>query len=468
MSPLRIFLTALVAGTLLVDHDARAQSTTSSGEAPAPMRTLTVAEALEYAHAHQPAIRAAMSQIEARLAAARESTAQWDPAVSATAQIFATTANNTTGTFVSPVSLDVPRIGGTPADGPASWSPRASTLAAAGVRQEIFDFGRIGAERAAGDAMVTVAKYQAEGARLDVDFGVEEALFSVLAAKGVVRAASDAYARSLVHRDLAKRGVDSGLRSPIELTRAEADLARYDVGRVRAMGGLSVAQAVLAAAIGAPEAAVDAADVAPRPADMPALAEAIAKAQGRDPGLAAAIAELRANEERTRAIGAERRPNLSATATISGRAGGSPPASGLVPAGSGWLPSVPNWDLGLMLTWPLFDGVVNARRDASASAERTRRDEVDATRVRVVARVRETYERVQVARAAVLALQNAVVAARANWDQADARFRAGIGNAVEVADAEAVRADADIALALGQFDLERSRAAFGRAIAEGL
>jgi outer membrane protein len=468
MSTLRLVRTALVAASLLVNRSAGAQTAAPPAEAAPATRTLTVTEALDYAHAHQPAIRAALSQIEARLAAARESTAQWQPEVSATAQLFAMTANNTTGTFVSPDSPDIPRIGGTPADAPASWSPRASTLAAAGVRQEIFDFGRISAERAAGDALVTVAKHQAEGVRLDVDFGVEEALFSVLAAKGVVRAASDAYARSLVHRDLAKRGVDSGLRSPIDLTRAEADLARYDVGRVRATGGLSVAQAVLAAAIGAPEAVVDAAEVAPRPSDMPTLSEAIARAQERDPGLASAIAELRATEERTRAIGAELRPNLSATATISGRAGGTPPATGLVPTGDGWLPSVPNWDLGLLLTWPLFDGVVNARRDASASAERVYRDEADTARVRVVARVRETYERVQVARSAVLALQNAVVAARANWEQADARFRAGIGNAVEVADAEAVRADADIELALGQFDLERSRAAFGRAIAEGL
>jgi outer membrane protein TolC len=67
-----------------------------------------------------------------------------------------------------------------------------------------------------------------------------------------------------------------------------------------------------------------------------------------------------------------------------------------------------------------------------------------------------------------VALENSVVAARANWQQADARFGAGIGNAVEVADAEAVRSQAEIQLALGQFEVERARAAFGRAIAEGL
>ena len=75
---------------------------------------------------------------------------------------------------------------------------------------------------------------------------------------------------------------------------------------------------------------------------------------------------------------------------------------------------------------------------------------------------------VQVANTALGALRNEVVAAHANYDQADARFRAGIGNAVELADAEAVRTDAEIQLALGMFEFARARAAFGRAIAEGL
>ena len=82
--------------------------------------------------------------------------------------------------------------------------------------------------------------------------------------------------------------------------------------------------------------------------------------------------------------------------------------------------------------------------------------------------MRTTFAQVEVSREAIAALQNQVTAARANYDQADARFRAGIGNAVELADAEAVRTDADIQLAIGQFNLARDRAAFGRAIAEGL
>jgi outer membrane protein len=447
------------------------------GDTPQPdnaapaVRTMTLAEALAYARAHQPAVAQALARVALRERQAAVPTAQWLPKIAVGAQIFATTANNTTGTYApfdGADGLDVPRIGGTPATATGTFSPYASTFVGVGANQELFDFGRIGAQRAAADALVTAERRSAQTARLDVEFGVEEAFFSVLAAKGVIRAADEAYARSLVHRDLAQRGVDAGLRSPIELTRAQADLARYDVGRVRARGGLQVAQTVLAAAVGAPDGALDAAEDPLRSADLPALPDAIALAEARNPWLARAIAELSAAEARARAVGAELRPDLSVTATLSGRAGGAPPATNAVPSGDGWIPAVPNWDAGLLFTWPLFDGVVIARRDAAASEEQVRKSEIDVTRLQVVAAVREAYERVGVARATVVALQNAAVTARANWEQADARFRAGIGNAVEAADAEAVRATAEIDLALGQFELERIRAAFGRAIAEGL
>jgi outer membrane protein TolC len=447
----------------------------SSGSEPPPVvdvphatRSMTMAEALAYAHAHQPAIRAALSRVSSSMADAKIPSAQWLPAIGVTGQAFGTTANNTTATYVTQGFVDIPRIGATPATASGSLSPHASTLIGAGLLQEIFDFGRIGAQRAAADALVTVEQHRSDAERLDIDFGVEEAFFSVFAAKTIVRSSDEAFERSRVHRDLAKRAVDAGLRSPIELTRAEADLAHFDVGRVRSRGGLSVAQTVLSAAIGAPDPAIDVSGEAPRASDMPALSEALAMAQRRDPRLAQALAQLKATEEQTRAVGAELRPNLSLTATVSGRAGGASPSAGPVPNGDGWVPSVPNWDVGVILSWPLFSATVTARRDAVQSQAQLRHDEIDVVREREIATVRESFVQVQVARSALVSLENAVVATRANYQQADARFGAGIGNAVELADAEAVRTDAEIQLALGEFELARARAAFGRAIAEGL
>jgi outer membrane protein len=432
---------------------------------------MTIAEALEYAHLHQPSIHAALSRISERMAEATIPSGQWLPTIAVTAQVYEMTVNNTTGSYLSTSYMDIPRIGGTApqSQSTASLRPYPATLVGAGLLQEIFDFGRIGARRAAADELVSVEKRRAEVARLDIDFGVEEAFFSVLAAKAVVLASDEAYERARVHRDVAKRGVESGLRSPIELTRSEADLARFDVGRVKARGGLALAQSVLAAAIGAPDAAVDTSGEAPQPTDMPTMAQAIQRVYARDPILAQALAQLRASEERTRAVGAELRPDLSLAATLTGRAGGATPTGAApIPSGNGWVPDVPNWDVALVLSWPLFDGTIAARRDAARASEQVRRDDVDVAREQEVGRVRQAYVQVGVARSALVALGNAVLAARANYAQADARFAAGIGNAVELADAEAVRTDAEIRRALGQFELAQSRAAFGRAIAEGL
>jgi outer membrane protein len=414
-------------------------------------------------------VRAALSRLDLQQTATQIPRSQWLPFVGASAQLFVGTANNTTGSYVTPGVMDVPRIGGTRVTSPGTFRPYPSTFVGAGVNQELFDFGRIAAQSAAADALVDVEKQRTREVELDVTYDVEEAYFAVLAAKAVVKASEDAVERSRVHRDLAKAGVDAGLRSPIELTRAEADLARFDIGRIRAQGGLLVAQTTFAASVGVDDAALDAAAAPAAPPDLPALDSAIRGAAARDPRLLAVMAQLRADEEQTRAVGASMRPDLMLTGTLSGRAGGAPPSgNGTAAVGDGWLPSVPNWDLGVVFSWPLFDGTVSAREDASRAQEQARSAEVALVRHDEVAQIRVAYGGVSVARTALPGLQRSVDAALANYSQAEARFKAGLGTSVELADAEAVRTDAEIQLALGQFDLARARAAFGRATAAAL
>jgi len=429
---------------------------------------MTLADAIAYARAHQPAVLLGLARVAAFKEAARVPRAQWEPLVGATAQLYAATANNSTASYVNVPAMDIPRIGATPTSAGGSWRPYASTFVGAGLTQEAFEFGRIAAQTAAADALVDVQKQASANALLDVTYAVVESCFAVYAAKAISKAAEDAYTRSKAHRDLAQSGVGSGMRPPIELTRAEADLARFDAGRIQARGGLETAQAVYAAAVGVPDAALDVLGTSTTPPDLPALNDAIQQASARDPRILAAIAAVRAQEQQTRAIGAEARPDFFLTATISGRAGGAAPSSGQTADGSGFLPEVPNWDVGVVFSWPLFDPVVRARAGASRATEEVRREELNQTRFVAVAGIRQAYVAVKVARDALPALQKALEAAQANWSQADARFRAGLGTAVEVADAEAILADASINLALGIFNVARSRAAFGRTIAESV
>jgi len=436
-----------------------------------PARKITLAEALAFARSHQPAVLAALAQIQTERANAEVPRAQYRPLIGITAQFLEGTTNNTTASYLGDPFVDLPRIGGTPSrtGSDAGWRPFASTLTAAGLSQEVFDFGRIAAQAAAADARVTVAARAADVRQLDIELNVEEAFFAVHAARGVLDAAEGAYQRSLVHRDFANAGVKSGLRSPIELTRADADLTRFDTGRIRARGGLAAAQAVLAATVGVSDLRLDAAEEAPTPAELPALRDAVQLASDRDPRLREALARLRQQELETRALGALGRPDLQLSATISARAGGAAPSNGAaVPYGRGYLPDVPNWDGVLALSWPLYDPTIAARQRASRASEEVRRSQLELVRQEVVTAVEQAYVGVVVSREALPTLRRELEAAGANYAQADARFKAGLGTSVELADAEALRADAEIRLALGTFDLAKARAMFGRAVAQGL
>lgn len=465
---------AVLCSTSSVGWAGAAGTPAPEGESASPFpsaRAVTLPEALAYARAHQPAARAALARIAEQKANAGVPRAEWYPFLGATAQVLEGTANNTTASIFATDVLDLPRIGATkanPTSADSRWRPYASTLVALGGNQEVFDFGRIAAAAAAADAQVTVAQRASDAVALDVALGVEEAYFAVNAAKSILRSAQQAYDRARVHRDYAQAGVRSGLRSPIDLTRAEADLTRFDTARIRALGGVAAAQAVLAAAVGAPDVALDAANVPATPRDLPALSDALQTAQAKEPRLQAAIASLRAQEQQTRAIGALMRPDLQLSATLSGRAGGAPPNGVDVRTINGFVPEIPNWDAGLVLAWPLYDPVIAARRDASRAGEQVRREEIDSERQQLIATVERAYVGVDVARRALPSLQHEVEAAQANYAQADARFKAGLGTSVELADAEALRTDAEIRLTMGVFELAKARASFGRALAENL
>ncbi len=429
---------------------------------------MTLPEALAYAREHQPAVQAALARIQASLADARATRSQWLPYVGAVAQLVGGTSNNTTASIFNSAGVDLPRIGGTTVTARGSLDPYPSTVAAVGLTQQVFDFGRIAAQAAVDDSTTDFQRLSAEAASLFVALGVEEGYFAVQAARSVLVASEEAYERSRVHRDLARAGVTAGMRAPIELTRSEADLARFDVGRVRAQGGLFAAQATFAAAVGIPEDRLDAAGEAPAPAELPALRAAMDLAASRDPVIRAAAAQLRTQEAATEAISAQLRPNLLLSGSFSGREGGAPPALPMEAAPhGGWLPDVPNWDVALILRIPIFDWVTWQRIDASRQREEVQKAELELIRQGQVAAVQQAWVGVDTADKALVALAKEVEAAHANYDQADNRFRVGLGDIVDLTDAEALRTDAEIQLALGKFDLARQRAVLARLIVEG-
>ncbi|HET9989548.1 MAG TPA: TolC family protein, partial [Kofleriaceae bacterium] len=291
---------------------------------------LSLRQSLDYAHQHQPSLIAARARVEVARAQALVPQAAKAFRVGAAAEILGGTNNNTTASYATLGFLDVARIGGTPANAPVSWAPNASTIAGISVHKELYDFGRLDLLSDAFGAQAQAANETARASALDLDLLVEESFYAVLGAKAVLSASEAAVTRSTAHRDFARARVNAQLMPPIELARAEADLARYQVDQVRAQGALSTAQAVLAAGIGASAPAIDAGtdDVVLREPSR----EALGDVEARSPEMRSARDQLDAQRLFTRSIRAEMRPDLGLSAELTGRAGGATVTTNATPA----------------------------------------------------------------------------------------------------------------------------------------
>ncbi len=431
-----------------------------------PPPALSLRQALDFAHVHQPSLAAARARVAVARANAQVPRAAFAPRVAAAAEALIGTSNNTTASYGTLGMLDVARIGGTPANAPVSWRPEPSTIAGIAVHEELYDFGRLETEADALDLVAHSEQDTAKVAQLDLDLLVEESFYAILGARAVLEASDAAVTRGRAHRDLAQARVTAQLWPPIELTRADADLSRFELDRVRAAGALATAQAVFAAAVGSSELALDAGTDDVMLPTAPATLGAARSSAEHAPELRSARARLVAQQRITEAIRAELRPDLSLSAEITGRAGGADVTTHPSPAGDGWVPDVPNYDALVVLSWPIFDRTVTARARASQSAEHVRAAELDAIRQQLGTQAARAYIALDIARSALPALQHALDAAQANHAQAEARFNGGLGTAIELSDAEALLTTSQIQLAVGRFELSRARARLGRFLAE--
>src|SRR4051794_40150578 len=112
---------------------------------PAPTRAMTLAEARGFAREHQPSLMAVRAALQGAQADAKVPRALWLPRLGGTVQLLAGTTNNSTASYYTSPYVDLVRIGSTPVTTSPSGIPSPSTLAALGLKQELFDFGRISA-----------------------------------------------------------------------------------------------------------------------------------------------------------------------------------------------------------------------------------------------------------------------------------------------------------------------------------
>ena len=424
-------------------------------------RRVSLSEALELARRH-PVLETARLRVEAAGGDVSAARAAWLPTAGALGELVVGTANNSTATVFSSPAVDLARIGATKVSASAELSPEASTLVAVGLRQPVWDFGRTAAQIAVAEGALASVQEGARATTLDLSVSVRRAYLQVLLTRAVLEASTEATVRARAHRDFAHAAVSAQLRPPVDLTRAEAALARSEVDEQRAQSDVRLARVRLAAAVGVEAPELDAEPLAdPTPAPLPDEATVVAAAEA-DPVLKAALAAARVRLSQADLAEAQSRPSIALTASVSARNGGAAPSSGTSPYGEGFVPDVPNYAAGVVFSWPFLDLVAANRAGAAATRARLGVPDVAALHLALVSSARAGLERARVTEQALSALARAADAARANAAQADARFTAGLSTITELADAEDLRTSAEIAQAVGRFTALDARAVLDR------
>jgi outer membrane protein TolC len=405
--------------------------------AQAPAAAMTLEQAVRYALAHHPAVAGALARIDGARASRELAAAARIPTLDVAAMVGGATGNVTAGSFF-PMS-GVPGSSGpvgTTGLGNAAWTTTAalvSTVPLTGfVRANRLTSARAAAEHA--------AESGADAVRLDVAYTAAAAYLRAMAAAAAQRAteAGVRRARTLLTRTDAL--VTQQLRPGADLSRARAELADAERDEANAERQRAIAEAQLAEALGSttPVAAMDTAVSATSPlpassADHPLIAEA------KD----AEVAAIR--ERDVAALGWW--PRLDVVGALWARGSGIAVNGVVAPSmHDGLNPAVPNWALGLSVSWPLLGfpaiSAESRRTDAAVAMANASERAVE----NAVSSARRAAD-ADAAGAAMVAQRSKVAldAARIALDQAAARYDAGLSSVADVADAQRLLARAEAA-----------------------
>jgi outer membrane protein len=428
-----------------------AHAQTATPEQPAASRTITLADALQYAVDHYPSVKAALEQVNASTAGVSAARSAYLPRLEGLWQVNRATVNNVTGLLL-PQSI-VPGLSGPPlpsASSASAWGSAAGAL----FSWELYDFGLRGAGIHSAEAAVARARADESLTRLDVQYAVGVAFLAVVHAEQAVTAAQADVERRTVLARAARTLADNQLRPGAEASRADAERAAADTRAILARQTLALAQASLTRVLGgAGGVRVDAGRLlASAPAAVPGAA---ATAHPLVAAREAAVDAARAQED---ILAATNRPHLYLQSAAFARGSGAAFNGALEDGADGLGLERGNWAAGLQIVFPDVFGFsgLRARRAAAAAvtrAEGARREEAV---LAVTSQQQSAAAMLDAARAIAANTPVQLSAARESETQARARFQAGLASIVEVADAQSLLAQAEYQDAAARVDLWRA------------
>jgi len=415
-------LGAVCIALLLAAHVARAQSPIASDE------HLTLQTAIELTLRDHPRALAARSESAAMNERMGEARSQLLPQVYGSAQYLGATDNPIGDTsYINPGYI--PRISGTDHDRSASasqsFAPENNYATAMGASQYLFDFGRT-------RGFVKQREYESAASReaskltdLELIYEVTQRYFALLAAHQKVKVYEKAVAERAEDLHAADVKANAGLVPHIDFSTAQAELARAKVQRLDAQNLEQTSKVALDNAMGlGPDAPnYQLADMLTYGPISGNLAEYYADALRLRPDLSELENQARAEGAKITQYRSDFFPTAHAIAGYNAMGTGTPAAN--------------NYDAGVLISWPIFNGFETEHQIAEAKFHRDAlQHQITALQQRVYLDVKSAFLDWQAALERIHRTELTVAASRARLELASKRYDAGLGNIIELTDAE--------------------------------
>jgi len=422
-----------------------------AASAPLPAQ-LTLAQAVEDALHNYPSVRVSQEQINAAAAGIRLARTAYLPRVDAVAQVNRATRNNVFGLLL-PTQGVIPSMSG-PVIGTNNFGTAWGSALGGLVTWEPFDFGL----RSANVAAAAAARAQTEAAlkrtEFDVAVAAADAYLTLAAAQETVRAAQAGVDRGETVLRTIQALVNAELRPGADRSRAEAELAAARTQLIQTQQAAEVARATVSQFVGMEPARI--ALAAPGLLQLPPEQNAAPLDTAAHPMAREQGAVVEQAQAQLRALERSYFPRFYLQGAAYARGTGAETDGKLLGGLNGLAPSVQDYALGFTVSFPVLDRpAVQAREAAQSAAVRAQaaRSQQIATDLR--AQWNMAVATVQGARRVAANTPVEVSAAHAAVDQAAARYKSGLGNIDEVAEAQRLLTQAEIDDALARLGVWR-------------
>lgn len=217
-----------------------------------------------------------------------------------------------------------------------------------------------------------------------------------------------------------------GTNSKIDVIKAEVDLSNAKLSLINVENAFRIAWVNLNNAMGAPDAPEYTIEDNLSFQQYPiTLEDATARAFDNRPDLKSLSLKRQAAEANISLQRSGYYPALSGSANYARTAVETPPTS-----------TFNSWSVGIALTFPLFNGFLTDNQVAEARSNLyVLKANEEMLRQLVILDVRQSYLNLQAAEASISTAELASKQAQENLDFANGRYKAGVGNAIEVSDA---------------------------------